>query len=186
MHPRTATHIANARSQFGSGLILTDQELVALIGRVGDPAKAMAKISACIQLPGPPPAIVHISTDAELVRPVTAPPVAVESLLVEDFQMVQIFVDETNVGCGFRRFMVLEIGPRVVRLFSCASLENILVDRKRFERDAKPAKRAFKKELASIVRRNIAMADRANERVSKEIMTDGGVWAQHALSILED
>jgi hypothetical protein len=174
---RAAVELATTKN-IATIRVLPMLDKIAAPGSVQLPAPAAAPIT-------PPPAIVNISTDAGLIRPVVKAPVEIESRLVEDFQMVEIYVDDAILGCGRRRFMVLEIGPRVVRLFSCASLENGLVDRKYFDRASKPAKRAYKKELAPIIRRNIALADRANQRVEKDIMTDGGVWATYALSILE-
>lgn len=40
----------------------------------------------------------------------------------------QLYVDEAAVGCGYRRFIVREVGQKIVRLFEPYQLRQISVD----------------------------------------------------------
>lgn len=51
---------------------------------------------------------------------------------------VRMWVDDAKVGCGFRNFVVVEIGTKVVRLFSAPALREIDVSRYDFDKYAKP------------------------------------------------
>jgi hypothetical protein len=102
---------------------------------------------------------------------------------LSDARMVEIELDRSDVGCGRRRYIVLDIGDWTVRLFSAASLIAIDVPRIEFERKAKPA-RHNAKTVAAIIRRNMALCDRVNDKAQAVVMFDGGDAAKRALELL--
>src|SRR5579864_7767119 len=66
--------------------------------------------------------------------------------------VVDINLDDPKVGCGLRRYVVLECGTRWVKLFYYPSLITVRVDRLTFDRKAKLAKDAKKRVIARIIR----------------------------------
>jgi hypothetical protein len=100
--------------------------------------------------------------------------------------IVDIEVDHHAIGCGTRRFIVLDCGPRTVRLFSYASLIAINVDRLTFDRKAKYARDAKRITIARILRQNLKQADRINAEARKasDRVSDGGADAAKALEVL--
>jgi hypothetical protein len=100
-----------------------------------------------------------------------------------DARMVEIELDRSDVGCGRRRYVVLDIGPRMVRLVSAPSLIAIDVTREEFDRRAK-AVRHNGKTVAAIIRRNMALADRVNDKAQTVVLFDGGDAAKRALELL--
>jgi hypothetical protein len=102
---------------------------------------------------------------------------------LQSARMIEIELDRPDVGCGRRRYIVLDIGPRKVRLFSAPSLISIDVTREEFDRRAKPAKHNGAI-VAGIIRRNIALADRVNDKAGNLVLFDGGPDAVRALQVL--
>jgi hypothetical protein len=101
-----------------------------------------------------------------------------------DKPVVDLWLDDARVGCGQRRFIVLEVGTRWVRLFYPPQLALVTIDRVTFDRHAKPAKDAKVRKLARIIRDNVASAKRINEAAGKPVMPDGGARAKQALAVL--
>jgi hypothetical protein len=115
--------------------------------------------------------------EARKVEPeVTVSPLA-------DAKMVQLWLDRQDVGCGLRRYIVLDIGARLVRLFSAAKLITIDVDRAEFDRYARPV-RAKAKTMQSIIKANVSLADRVNQAAQTLIVPDGGADAVKALEVM--
>lgn len=106
-----------------------------------------------------------------------APP---EPSPVADARHVQLWLDRQDVGCGYRRYTVLEIGDRVVRLFSAAKLITIEVDRREFDRWAKPVRHKGTT-VAGIIKNNQRLADRINAAAQSTIINDGGADAVRAI-----
>lgn len=52
--------------------------------------------------------------------------------------VVTLWVDDATVGCGERTFVVISVGPKRATLLSPASLDRVEVDRKTFDKHAKP------------------------------------------------
>ncbi|CAN7378435.1 hypothetical protein LJR220_003367 [Bradyrhizobium sp. LjRoot220] len=100
-----------------------------------------------------------------------------------DARMIEIALDLPDIACGRRRYVVLDIGPRTVRLFSAPSLIGINITREEFDRRAKPVKHNGAI-VAGIIRRNIALADRVNDKAATLVLTDGGPDAVRALQVL--
>jgi|SRR5581483_12307170 len=75
-------------------------------------------------------------------------------------KVVDLYLDDSRVGCGLRRFVVLEVGRKWVKLFSAPQLATVTVDRPTFDRWAKPARDAKPRKIAEIIRRNVAEAKR--------------------------
>jgi hypothetical protein len=100
-----------------------------------------------------------------------------------DARHVELWLDRQDVGCGYRRYTVLDVGPRVVRLFSAAKLIAIDIDRCEFDRWAKPVRHKGAT-VARIIRQNIAMADRVNDAAGEVLLFDGGAAAVRALAVL--
>lgn len=98
--------------------------------------------------------------------------------------VVDIWLDDAKVGCGMRRYVVLECGSRWVKLFYYPSLVTVTVDRLTFDRKAKPAKDAHKRTIARIIRENMAQAERINAQAKRPVMADGGARAKQALQVL--
>ena len=70
-----------------------------------------------------------------------------------------------------------------MRLFSASSLIAIDVWREEFDRRAKSV-RHNGRTVAAIIRRNIALADRVNDKAQAVVMFDGGDAAKRALELL--
>jgi hypothetical protein len=102
---------------------------------------------------------------------------------VTELRMVEINVDHRLLGCGQRRFVVLDMSAREVRLFYAPLLTTITIPRKVFNDRHAPAKRVKRDVLADIIRRKIALADSINAAKCKLIMSDGGQDAQRALAL---
>lgn len=109
----------------------------------------------------------------EAIAPVKVSPLA-------DAKMVELWLDRQDVGCGQRRYIVLDIGGRTVRLFSAAKLITVEVDRSEFDRYARPV-RGRAKTVATIIRNNQSLADRINGAAQSIIVTDGGADAVRAI-----
>ena len=100
---------------------------------------------------------------------------------IEDAKMVELWLDRQDVGCGYRRYIVLEIGTRVVRLFSASKLITITVDRAEFDRHARPV-RGKAKTVTTIIKSNQRLADRINGAAQTMIVADGGADAVKAIA----
>lgn len=101
-----------------------------------------------------------------------------------DKPVVDLWLDDARVGCGQRRYIVLEVGTKHVKLFYPPQLVMITVDRVTFDRHARPARDAKVRKLARIIRDNVAAAKRVNEAAGKPVMPDGGARAKQALRAL--
>jgi hypothetical protein len=95
-------------------------------------------------------------------------------------KMVALWLDRLDVGCGLRRYIVLDVGARIVRLFSAAKLLTIEVDRAEFDRYARPV-RAKAKTVSRIIKDNQRLADRINGGAQTIIVSDGGADAVRAI-----
>jgi hypothetical protein len=101
-----------------------------------------------------------------------------------EFEMVELYVDDAAVGCGLRRFIVLDRGPHKARLFCASPMATIIVDRSRLDEFAVPARKVRRDILTEVIHRNIAIADRVNDKAMKNKADDGGVYAVRALALL--
>lgn len=70
---------------------------------------------------------------------------------------VTMWIDDAKIGCGIRNFVVIEAGPRWVRMFHVATLQEILVTRIEFERYARPYEA---KQLVERIDRSASVYDR--------------------------
>jgi hypothetical protein len=104
--------------------------------------------------------------------------------LNESKPVVDLYLHDSPVGSGLRRYIVLECGPKWVKLFYYPSLTMVRIDRLTFDRKAKAAKDAKKRTLARIIRANVELAERINRQAGKPVMAEGGVWAKQALAVL--
>lgn len=109
----------------------------------------------------------------EALAPETLSPLA-------DSKMVALWLDRQDVGCGLRRYIVLDVGARLVRLFSAAKLITIDVDRLEFDRYARPV-RGKARTMAGIITANQRLADRINTAAQSVIVPDGGADAVRAI-----
>jgi hypothetical protein len=96
---------------------------------------------------------------------------------------VELWLDRADVGCGYRRYTVLDVGERVVRLFSAAKLLSIEVSRAEFDRWARPVRHKGTL-ITTIIRRNVALVDRVNDAAGALVLFDGGEAAVRALAVL--
>lgn len=103
-----------------------------------------------------------------------------------DKPVVDLWLDDVKVGCGVRRYVVLECGSKWVKLFYPPQLVLVTIDRVTFDRHAKPARNAKVRKLARIIRDNVASATRVNEAAGKPVMPDGGARAKQALRVLRE
>jgi hypothetical protein len=157
-------------------------------------ARAAALGSAMLIVPAAPmavaaiaaPVIVHRSSDV-VYRPYAAPVEPVIEAITE-FRPVLLWLDNAEVGCGERLFVVLGMSSKKVRLFYASTLTTIEVARDTFDRQHVPvgARRVSRDRMAKIVRDRIAFADRLNDQNGKEVMNDGGKNAQDALALIID
>src|ERR1700692_273405 len=85
----------------------------------------------------------------EIAAPVTLSPLG-------EARMVSLWLDRQDVGCGLRRYIVLDVGAPLVRLFSAAKLLTIEVDRNEFDRYARPV-RAKARTISAIIKTNQRM-----------------------------
>jgi len=92
--------------------------------------------------------------------------------------IVQLYVDEPSTGTGFRRFVVLSVGPKYAVLFHPATLSTLRVERPTFDRWATPARSSRPRAIAAIIRRNMRQADRLEQRYSQ-------TNAEQAIAILK-
>lgn len=100
-----------------------------------------------------------------------------------DARHVQLWLDRQDVGCGYRRYTVLEVGERTVRLFSASKLIAIDVSRAEFDRWARPVRHKGTT-LTGIIKRNIALVDRVNDAAGAVMLFDGGEAAVRAMAVL--
>lgn len=98
--------------------------------------------------------------------------------------VVDLNIDDAKVGCGMRRYVVLDVGPRVVRLFYYPLLATVVVDRLTFDRKARPAKKTDPRVIARIIRENLARVDRVNSAAGTLVLSDGGPATAQALQVL--
>jgi hypothetical protein len=101
-----------------------------------------------------------------------------------DKPVIDLWLDDARVGCGHRRYIVLEVGTKHVKLFYPPQLVLVTVDRVTFDRHARPARDAKVRKLARIIRDNVAAAKRVNEAAGRPVMPDGGARAKQALAVL--
>lgn len=101
-----------------------------------------------------------------------------------DKPVVDLWLDDARIGCGRRRFIVLECGSKAVKLFYPPQLATITVDRITFDRHARPAADAKPRRLCRIIRDNIAQAKRVNAAAGRPVMAEGGPRARQALQVL--
>lgn len=83
--------------------------------------------------------------------------------------VVSLWVDHPAIGCGERLFVVTKVGTKWATLLSPASLDKIEVDKREFEKHAKPV--ASRKALA-ILKRNVAAAKRHGSRYSAKLVDE--------------
>jgi len=128
-------------------------------------------------------AIVNTYSDADLanIKVYRAP----EMVAVDEFRMVEIYLDRADVGCGRRRFVVMAMSKDRVRLFNPSRLITIEIPRKQFDMGHLLAKKVDRKLLARLMRENIATADRVNDRVQEDRLSDGGPDAVKVLEWLD-
>lgn len=101
-----------------------------------------------------------------------------------DSKVVEVWLDDAQIGCGWRRYVVLDVSAKWVRLFNAPRLTAIRVDRVTFDRQSRAAKFKAKK-VAEIIRNNINAAERINDESKAVVVPDGGRDARQALEILE-
>lgn len=100
-----------------------------------------------------------------------------------DARVVSLWLDRQDVGTGWRRYVVLDVGDRMVRLFSAAKLIAIDVTRAEFDRWAKPVRHKGTT-ITAIIKANIAMVDRINDAAGELVLFDGGEAAVRAMQVL--
>lgn len=98
--------------------------------------------------------------------------------------VVDLDIDDAKVGCGMRRYVVLDVGPRLVRLFYYPLLATVVVDRLTFDRKARSAKKTDPQVISRIIRENLARVDRINDAAGTLVMSDGGPSTALALQVL--
>jgi hypothetical protein len=118
--------------------------------------------------------------EARKVEAATPPP---PPSPVADARHVELWLDRQDVGCGYRRYTVLEVGDRIVRLFSAAKLIAIDVDRREFDCWARPVRHKGAT-ITNIIKRNIVMVDRVNDAAATLVLFDGGEAAVRAMAVL--
>ena len=91
--------------------------------------------------------------------------------------IVELWMDDRRVGCGLRRYVVLQVGRKWVRLFHAPTLQTIPMPKSEFERHARPAVGAKPKAVRRIIRANVQQAQRLG-------LWDGGKAAKEALRAL--
>lgn len=134
--------------------------------------RAMQAASATVTVPAVAAPVSRIIQ----LKPVAAP--------VADEPLVNLWVDDPAVGCGLRLFVVVDRGDRFVSLMT-PSLATIRVERKYFDRYAKPATRGVRRSrVAEIIRRNVAFADRVNAGAGRDVLSDGGAFLSTALRLV--
>lgn len=119
--------------------------------------------------------------EARKIEAASAPPAVMSP--ASEARHVKLWLDRQDVGCGYRRYTVLDVGDRTVRLFSASKLIAIDVDRREFDQWAKPVRHKGTT-ISNIIKRNIAMVDRVNDDAGEIVLFDGGVAAQRAMEIL--
>lgn len=122
-----------------------------------------------------------VRADQETLKAGVAEPTPV---LKTSKPVVDLWLDEPAVGCGQRRFVVLDVGERRVRLFYYPTLTSVTVDRLTFDRHAKYARDAKRGTITRIIRANLALADKINSEARKAVVSDGGADAAKALEVL--
>ena len=94
-------------------------------------------------------------------------------------EIVDIWLDDARLGCGHRRYIVLNRGRLWVHLFYAPWLLKFKMPIKRFDEIAKPAKDAKPRVIRRLIRENVAAARRLG-------MNDGGESTKLALSLLRE
>ncbi len=74
-------------------------------------------------------------------------------------ELVHLYIDDSKIGCGYRQFVVVEIGPKAVRLFNAPTLQEISVDRFVFDKRATPY-RTVKSRVINLITKTISCCDR--------------------------
>lgn len=70
-------------------------------------------------------------------------------------KIVTINLPESKIGCGYRTFVVIEIGTKWVTLFYQPTLQNIRIARLDFDRRARPEPGATPRRTARLIRKKI-------------------------------
>jgi hypothetical protein len=73
--------------------------------------------------------------------------------------VVEVYVDEARIGCGYRRFVVLSIGRKWALLFHAPTLHQVKFDRGTLATSARSIESA-PTAVATIIRRNLKTAKR--------------------------
>lgn len=151
-------------------------------------ASVAAVVSATSASALPPSSVIVNRSWEQPVAQVPAVAVPVfQTTPVERCELVEISIDDSKCGSGRRLFVVLEIGERMVRLFSPSSLVTVVVARSYYEKYAVGAKGVKRSRVAAIIRRNRALADKVNEaeqRTAAAALPDGGADGVRALELL--
>lgn len=126
-------------------------------------------------------AMAQITADRETLKAGIATPAPA---LKTSKPVVDLNIEHHAIGCGMRRFVVLECGERTVRLFCYAKLTAITIDRLTFDRKARYARDSKRDVVAKIIRRNLEIADRVNQEARSIVIPDGGADASRALEVL--
>lgn len=198
MHPRTIGHIAAVRERYGAQLAsMSDDAIAKIVAWTSDRTKAVTKAAVLLRgtAPAPTPApvvstkpvIANVSNDDTIraeyrVKPAPSP--HAPPGLVEEFSMVEIWLDDPAIGCGYRRLIVVSRDDRIVKLLCPSTLNLVNVDRKLFEKRSKPARKVCRSTIGEIIRKRRDLADRVNGRAQKEILPDGREYVVRVLQLL--
>lgn len=101
-----------------------------------------------------------------------------------DQPVFDVYLDHPRVGCGWRRYIVIDSNFRWVTLFCPATLISIKLDRVTFDASARPAKKCNPHILSRLINEKMAAAERINDRARAYILAEGGSDASKALAIL--
>jgi hypothetical protein len=83
--------------------------------------------------------------------------------------MVSLYLEDARIGCGFRRYLVLEVGPKFVTLFYAPKLATVRVDCLTFDRHAKAETL-----MAGIIRANMDEAQKLYPTERRAAVAQGG------------
>jgi len=93
-------------------------------------------------------------------------------------KIVDLYLADSRVGGGLRRYVVLREGRKWVSLFHFPNLSSLTVDRATYDRKASEARDAKPRTIKRIIRRNLAQAKRLG-------LPDGGARTKQALEVLK-